>query len=213
MTQPTYPTTQGVVAFFAEREAAGAAARDLLAAPEGGAAAPRTLTLHTALPGHNGEWTGVVRASGNVEALAASLATTADRGLYAAELRSIKAHPITWAPGEPSPGIGLLFAAKRRPDLSHEEYDAHWRDGHAPLALRHHIGMWDYTQCSFQRALSDTSPVLDGLAICQFATVEDYKERFFDSDEGRAVIEADVRKFADVGASPTMRMTETILRR
>ena len=73
--------------------------------------------------------------------------------------------------------------------------------------------MWDYTQCSFDRPLSEVSTDLDGLAICKFRTVEDHRERFFDSDEGRAVIGADVRRFADVGASPTMRMIETILRR
>jgi uncharacterized protein (TIGR02118 family) len=114
--------------------------------------------------------------------------------------------------GEQTPGIGMLFAARRRSDLTHEQYNAHWRDQHAPLALRHHVGMWDYVQCAFEGALTETSPDYDGLAICKFATVADYKERFFDSDEGRAVIGADVRKFSDVGASPTMRMTETVLR-
>jgi uncharacterized protein (TIGR02118 family) len=212
----TYPTTYGVVAFFSEREPAAVVAGELAAAVStGGGAADVSgqpgVVLHTAVAGHQGEWTAVVRAVGDAERLAAVLRPEADQGLYAAEFRRIKAHPVDWAPGEATPGIGLLFAARRRPDLTHEEFDAHWRDRHAPLALRHHVGMWDYTQCSFTGRLDDTAPEIDGLAICKFATVEDYKERFYDSDEGRAAIGADVARFSDVGASGAMRMTELVL--
>jgi uncharacterized protein (TIGR02118 family) len=206
----TYPTSHGVVGFFGDQDQAAAAARSLAAAT--GPDAPTSVTVHTAVPGHSGDWMAVVRAVGDRGRLVAALGDVADQGLFAAEFRRVKAHPVTWAVGEQTPGIGMLFAAHRRPDLTHEQYDTHWRDRHAPLALKHHVGMWDYVQCSFEGPLTTTSPDYDGLAICKFATLEDYKERFFDSDEGRAVIGADVRRFSDVGASPTMRMTETVLR-
>ena len=204
----TYPTTHGVVALCGDRERAARVA----AAVAEEAAGASSVTLHTAVEGHAGDWMATIRATGDVTALADALRDVADRGLFEAELRRVKAHPVTWAVGESTPGVGLLFAGRRRHDLTHEEYDFHWRDVHAPLALRHHVGMWDYVQCSFVRPLGDDAPDYDGLAICKFPTLEDYKLRFFDSDEGRAVIQADVATFADVAASPTMRMTEIVLR-
>jgi uncharacterized protein (TIGR02118 family) len=215
----TYPTARGVVAICAEREAAAEAAeaarRALGAAggTDGGTNGTGldAVVLHTALEGHTGPWLGVVRAVGATEVLVPPLEEAATTGLYEAEFRRVRAHPRTWAAGEQTPGLGLLFAVVRRADISHEQFDEHWRDRHAPLALRHHVGMWDYVQCSFVRPLRPDSAELDGMAVCQFASREDLKERFYDSPEGRAVIEADVRRMSDVARSPAMRMVERIL--
>lgn len=203
-------TERGVVAVCAEREAAAEAAeaarRALAAAQQ-----PGEVVLHTAVDGHTGPWLGVVRAVGDPLLLAGALGPAATTGLYEAELRHVRSHERSWPPGEQTPGLGLLFAIIRRDDLSHEQFDAHWRDVHAPLALRHHVGMWDYVQCSFVRPLGAGSAELDGMAICQFASLADLKERFYDGPEGRAVIQADVRRFSDVERSPAMRMVERIL--
>jgi hypothetical protein len=72
--------------------------------------------------------------------------------------------------------------------------------------------MWDYVQCSFDGELTAATTPRDGMAICKFASLDDLRHRFFDDDEGRAVIEADIRKFSDVAASPAVRMVEVILR-
>ena len=62
-----------------------------------------------------------------------------------------------WPDGEPTPGVTAAYGMLRKPDLTHEQADAHWRDTHAPLALRHHPGMWHYHQVSIDE-------VLDGLS-------------------------------------------------
>lgn len=97
-------------------------------------------------------------------------------------------------------GVLALYAMVRRPDLSHDESDRHWRDAHAPLALRHHVGMTHYTQLSVVHTLR--GPAWDGFALCGFDSMEDLRERFFDGDEGRAAIRRDVARFADSRASP-----------
>jgi uncharacterized protein (TIGR02118 family) len=208
----SYPTSRGVVAICAEREAAAEAAeavRQSLVAD--GRAQAGDVVLHTALEGHSGPWLGVVRAVGDPAELSGPLQGVATTGLYEAEFRHVRAYPRNWAAGSQTPGLGLLFAVVRRADLSHEQFDEHWRDRHAPLALRHHVGMWDYVQCSFVRPLAAESAELDGMAVCQFASREDLKERFYDGPEGRAAIEADVRRMSDVARSPAMRMVERIL--
>jgi uncharacterized protein (TIGR02118 family) len=124
----------------------------------------------------------------------------------------VKAHDQTWSVADETPGVGLMFPVVRRPDLTHEQFDSHWRDNHAPLALHHHVGMWDYVQCSFDGPLTSAAAALDGMAICKFPTVADFKERFFDSDEGREVIWADVARFSDRTGPRAMRMVERILR-
>ena len=99
------------------------------------------------------------------------------------------------------------FAMVRRPDLTHEEADAHWRDVHAPLALRHHPGMWHYHQVSITEVLA--GPAYDGIALCAFASEQEMSERFFGGPEDQAVIGADVARFADMANSPRrVRMVE-----
>jgi uncharacterized protein (TIGR02118 family) len=205
----TYPTDVGVVALCADRDTASLAAA-LLA--DDAASPARHVTLHTAVDGFTGDFLGAVRAIGDPAALARALAEAAEVGLYATTFRRVRAHEQTWSVGEETPGVGLLFRVIRRPDLTHDQFDAHWRDNHAPLALRHHVGMWDYVQCSFDAPSTPTSAPLDGMAICKFATLADMKERFFDTDEGRQVIWEDVARFTDAGSGPAMRMVERVLR-
>jgi uncharacterized protein (TIGR02118 family) len=93
-----------------------------------------------------------------------------------------------------------LYPMVRSPSLSHAEADRYWRDRHAPLALRHHVGMSHYTQLSIVHRLS--GPEWDGFALCGFDSLEDLRERFFDGPEGRVAIREDVARFADGSRSP-----------
>jgi uncharacterized protein (TIGR02118 family) len=129
-----------------------------------------------------------------------ALEPAADVGLHVVYSRRVKEHPVDWEPGDPTPGVVATFAMLARPGLTHGECDAHWRDVHAPLALRHHVGMWDYTQCSVVATISGTP--YDGFALCGFASEQDLRERFFDGPEGQEAIRADVAKFADMERSP-----------
>jgi uncharacterized protein (TIGR02118 family) len=205
-----YPTERGIVALCRDRSEASAAA-ERLATAERLAPGTTAVTLHTALEGHTGDWLAVIRATGDPAVLAEGLAGIGTVGVYETTFRRVKAHERTWAVGEPTPGVGLLLAIVAHPDLTHAEFDAHWRDVHAPLALTHHPGMWDYVQCSFERPATVGSEPYDGMAVCKFATLDDLKQRFFDGPEGREIIRADVARFSDMERSPAMRMTELVL--
>ena len=97
-------------------------------------------------------------------------------------------------------GMIGLFPMVRAATLSHEAADVHWRDVHAPLALKHHGFMTHYTQLSVVENLSGLP--LDGFALCGFATLEDLRQRFYSTADGPEVIAADVARFADPRRSP-----------
>lgn len=92
------------------------------------------------------------------------------------------------------------FPLVAHPDLTHRQADDHWRDIHAPLALRSHSAMCDYTQLSVVATLAGTA--LDGIALCAFESRSDLSGKFFDDDEAKAAIIADVSTFADPRSSP-----------
>ena len=142
-----------------------------------------------------------------------ALAPAAETGTYLAFSRIIRERPGSadpdTAPGTTSPGLTAIFPMVHHPDLTHAQGDSHWRDTHAPLALQHHPGMWDYTQLSVVATLN--GPSYDGFALVSFASQEDLRERFFGDDHDREVIRADVAKFADMQRSPRRVITtETI---
>jgi hypothetical protein len=128
-----------------------------------------SVIVHVAHEGWDRKFVSALRAVGPVDELAAAVAPAGTRGVWESEFRRVKHYGQSWPDGEPSPGVGLVFGIWRLPGLSYEEFDAYWRDGHAPLALEHHVGMWDYTQCSFRRPLVDHATDYDGVAICQLA--------------------------------------------
>ena len=121
----------------------------------------------------------------------APLEAVADVGLYLICARVVKSG---------SAAVYGLFPMLHHPNSSHTESDAHWRDVHAPLALKHHAYMSQYSQLSVVTTLSGTP--FDGFALCGFDSREDLKERFFSEPDSREVIEADIQKFADVRNSP-----------
>ena len=136
-----------------------------------------------------------------------AVAAVADVGLYRVQVRRMRHQRRFWAPGEPTPGVTAAFGMVRHPDLAHVDSDAHWRDVHAPLALRRHPGMWHYHQVSIDEVLEGRA--FDGIALCAFASEQDLVERFFGGPEDQEVIRADVASFADMVASPRrVRMTE-----
>jgi hypothetical protein len=131
----------------------------------------------------------------------------ADIGLYEVAVRRMRHQRRSWPRDTVTPGVTAAYPMVRRPELTHEQADAHWRDVHAPLALRHHPGMWHYHQVTVDDVLA--GPAYDGIALCAFASEQELTERFFGGPEDRAVITADVETFADVVASPRrVRMEE-----
>jgi hypothetical protein len=147
-------------------------------------------------------YSGMIRVSTDeIEAVAA----VSDWSLFVGYARVIK--PL---PANPSPDrVVAAFGLVHNPALSHREADDHWRDTHAPLALVNHAAMCDYTQLSAVATLSGQE--LDGVALCCFDNRDDMRTKFFNDDDARAVIEADVVKFANPGGSPRrVVLTQTV---
>ena len=136
------------------------------------------------------------------------LHSSAGYGMYFVFSRVIRERNTIVESGVPSPGITAIFPLLHHPNLTHEQSDAHWRDVHAPLALQHHPGMWDYTQLSVSRTL--TGPAVDGFALVSFESMESMKERFFGDENDRDVIYRDVASFADSDSPRRVITTETI---
>jgi uncharacterized protein (TIGR02118 family) len=101
----------------------------------------------------------------------------------------------TWPDGEFAPGIKMVSFMQRADALTHEQFARHWTEQHTPLALKHHTGLWNYTQNVVRRAYTPGGSPIDGVAELHFRTPDDFVYRFFDSDDGRAAIIADVARF------------------
>jgi uncharacterized protein (TIGR02118 family) len=129
---------------------------------------------------------------------------------YVVEEHVERPYDRDWPAGERSPGVKSIFFAARREGMTHDEFARYWGEQHAPLALKHHVGMWRYARNVVKSALSAEAPDWDGLAVLHFRTPRDLRERFYDSDEGRAVIAADVAKFG--GRGRVLYTSEFILR-
>jgi uncharacterized protein (TIGR02118 family) len=122
-----------------------------------------------------------------------------EANLYRASEFIERDYDRTWPDGEVSPGIKSFYLALKRADITHEQMARHWGETHAPLALKHHVGMWRYARNVFDEALTPDAPNWDGVAELHFRSSDDLINRFYDSDEGRAVIAADIAKFSGGG--------------
>jgi len=104
----------------------------------------------------------------------------------------------------------LVFLCRRRPDISHEEYARKVLGGHVPLALRHHATMRHYVVNIVDRAQIPGSPEIDSVAELSFDSMEDYRERLYDSPEGEQIIHRDVLGF--MGGADTYECSEHVHR-
>jgi uncharacterized protein (TIGR02118 family) len=133
------------------------------------------------------------------------------RAAYAVDETVQRDYDRTWAEGEPSPGVKVVYLVERHPDLTVEQFARHWHDVHGPLALRHHVGAWKYVQnVVTSRSGEGADPKLDGVAELHFATVDDLVERMYDTDESVEAIAADVARF--IGGARGYLVTEHVVR-
>jgi uncharacterized protein (TIGR02118 family) len=95
--------------------------------------------------------------------------------------------------------------------MSHDEFARHWTEQHAPLARTHHIGLADYTQHVVARSYTPGGAGIDGIAELRFRSRDDFEHRFYDSDDGREIIRADVQRFI-ARPSPKAGLLEEVAR-
>ncbi len=156
----------------------------------------------------------LVELSGDSRAQAA-VAALRDQGgphVYRVESRRVKAYPRSWPDGARTPGVEVLAAMRRNPALSRDDFDAQWREVHAPLALRHHPGLWEYRQNTVLGVETPGSPAFDGIAVLGFPSVEDCASRLHASPQDGAAILADLGRFVDLARSEATVTGEYLLR-
>jgi uncharacterized protein (TIGR02118 family) len=132
--------------------------------------------------------------------------------VWRVDLHRAKVWDRTWPDGEAAPGIKMVSFMERADSLTHEQFARHWTERHTPLAIRHHVGLWNYTQNVVRRAYTPGGGSIDGIAELHFRTRGEFVDRFYDSDEGRAVILADVKRFMGRARPETALMRELPLR-
>lgn len=90
--------------------------------------------------------------------------------------------------------VKLVFLCRRRPDLTHERYADLLLRGHVPIALRHHPTMRKYVVNVVEGRRAGAEE-LDSIGELSFDSLDDFRARLYDSDAGRAIVEADVAGF------------------
>jgi uncharacterized protein (TIGR02118 family) len=127
---------------------------------------------------------------------------------YRATVREPLSRESLPANAQRSPGLVFVATAIRAPQLSHAEFDTHWRERHAPLALQHHAGLCGYEQLAVEGGLSANAVPIDGLALLHFPSHAAFTQRFYDSDAGRAALLADTQRFLDLPRCEAALMSE-----
>jgi hypothetical protein len=107
--------------------------------------------------------------------------------------------------------LKIVFLCRRRPEITHEQYAAFVLDGHAPLALKHHPTLLRYV-INIVEGNPPGARELDSLPALYFASLEDFRERLYDSPEGQEIIRRDVERFMTGGAD-TYATTEYVQRK
>jgi len=106
--------------------------------------------------------------------------------------------------------VKLIFLCRRRADITHEQYAGLLLNSHVPLALKHHPTLRRYVVDIVEH--SPTAELeLDSIGELFFESLDDFRQRLYDSDEGRKIIGRDVEQF--MGGAQAYATTEHIQKR
>jgi uncharacterized protein (TIGR02118 family) len=94
--------------------------------------------------------------------------------------------------GSRTPGAKWMVFVRRKPELSREQFLAHWRDIHVPLVLREMPALRRYVTNAVERRLSETGPDWDGVSELWWESRDAARAAL---RAGGAAIEADSARF------------------
>jgi hypothetical protein len=114
--------------------------------------------------------------------------------------------------GARTEGFTILCPSVRIASLSHDEFDAHWRDNHSRVHVEASPGTCHYEQLIIDEALTPDAPEWDGVGLLSFASAADYTERLFDGEAGQRAIFEDIPRFVDIERGETLPTTEYVYR-
>ncbi len=125
--------------------------------------------------------------------LAQAAGSYADAACYKVEETLIKASPVRGQQGQ-VPGIHMLHPLFFHDDLPRSALLRSWREIHADLAVRIHVGAESYGQMLVVDRLGEGAPY-GGFSEFHFPSREALLSGYFESDRGRAEIRHDIRHF------------------
>lgn len=103
--------------------------------------------------------------------------------------------------------VKLIFFCRRRADVTHEQYAGLLLRGHVPIALRHHPSMRKYVVNIVERSPAGEAE-LDSIGELWFDTLDDFRDRLYDSAEGEQIVHRDVARF--MGGAHSYATTEHV---
>ena len=113
--------------------------------------------------------------------------------------------------GTRTPGLRMVGILRRRPGISREAFDAHWRGPHTQIARSYTIPFWRYDQNVVVEPLVGDSGE-DGFVGMHFETREQMETRWTAHPAEAARGAADAELFMDTSRSPSVVMIETVWR-
>jgi uncharacterized protein (TIGR02118 family) len=103
--------------------------------------------------------------------------------------------------------VKLIFLCRRRADIAHARYAELLLEGHVPIALKHHPRLRKYVVNIVELTRAGEEE-LDSIGELSFDSLEDYRDRLYDSPAGREIVQRDVAGF--IGRADAYATTEHI---
>lgn len=109
--------------------------------------------------------------------------------------------------GSPSLGVKQISFVGKRPDITDEEFAAHYR-AHVDIARIHHAGVRKYQQNIVARVSRNGTSTVAGISEFWFRSVDDLINRYYAFDDSSAVTRADSANFLDPATTTWMLVQE-----
>ena len=131
--------------------------------------------------------------------------------LYAVSRRIIKSRKRPGG-GARTPGFTIVCPSNRAAFLTHEQFDAHWRDDHAKIHVASSPGTCHYEQHVVDEVLTPGAPQVDGFGWLCFDSAQSWETGLFDGQRGQQAIFDDVARFLDTTRFATFATSEYVYR-
>jgi len=122
------------------------------------------------------------------------------------------AYARTWPSGSPSPGVRMVSALHRHPEITRAAFEAHWLGPHTRVAKSYTVPVWHYNQNVVVEALTEHDGE-DGFVGMHFETRAQFEARWADYPEEAARGAEDAARFMDGSRSVSLLTQETVWER
>jgi hypothetical protein len=123
-----------------------------------------------------------------------------------------RTHEQTWPDGTPTPGVRMIAIMIRHAEMTRAEFEAYWRDTHAPIALAHTVAVLNYSQNTVRENLTDGSDPIDGIVGEHFASASYSRDRMLKHPIQFFRGVRSGMRFSDLGQARMALMTETVIK-